>query len=255
MSYMKTSAITIRLDQGLAEMLDRACRGAGRSRGEVVREALRRQLTLGLFEEVRRERIPFAEPQGIFTDGERVQPGLVTRICLDSSVLVAAFIARGLCADLLRLVLAEHDPVNPEIVAEEVRCVLGTKLKTNPSALSTVDAVFERCSRVPDENASCPITLRDPDEQRVLAGALSAGVEILVTGNQDLLVAADESPSRILSPRAFLSLARGGTFKHAYATGGAFFEGICFRLSAPAADLLRSRNRSYAGRRAPKELG
>jgi hypothetical protein len=33
-----------------------------------VREALRRQLKLELFEEARRELIPFAEAQGIFTD-------------------------------------------------------------------------------------------------------------------------------------------------------------------------------------------
>lgn len=68
LSYMKTSAITIRLDPGLEELLDRVCQETGRSRSEVVREALRRQLTLELFEEARRELIPFAEAQGIFTD-------------------------------------------------------------------------------------------------------------------------------------------------------------------------------------------
>ena len=68
MYYMKTAAITIRLDPSLEEMLDRVCRDTGRSRSEVVREALRRQLTLELFEEARRQIIPFAEVQGIFTD-------------------------------------------------------------------------------------------------------------------------------------------------------------------------------------------
>jgi len=66
--YMKTAAVTIRLDPSLEEMLDRVCRETGRSRSEVVREALRRQLTLELFEEARRQLIPFAEAQGIYTD-------------------------------------------------------------------------------------------------------------------------------------------------------------------------------------------
>ena len=134
----------------------------------------------------------------------------MTRICLDSNVLVAAFVARGLCADLLRLVLSEHDLVIPEVVAEEVRHVLSTKLKAGQSALSGVEAVFERCSVVPNSNAPCPISLRDPDDERVLASALAAGVEILVSGDQDLLVVAEESPLRILSPRGFLTLVRGG---------------------------------------------
>ena len=61
---MKTSAVTIRLDPKLEKLLDDVCEKTGRSRSEVVREALRRQLTLQLFEEARRKMIPFAEAQG-----------------------------------------------------------------------------------------------------------------------------------------------------------------------------------------------
>ena len=135
----------------------------------------------------------------------------MTRVCLDSNVLVAAFIARGLCADLLKLVLSEYDLIIPEVVVEEVRRVLSTKLKVSPSALSAVEAVLERCTIVPGVDGPSPISLRDPDDEMVLADAIAAGVEILVSGDQDLLVAAEESPIRILSPRAFLALARGGT--------------------------------------------
>ena len=67
---MKTAAITIRLDPSLEELLDQVCSKTGRSRSEVVREALRRQLTLQLFEEARHQIVPFAEAQGIFTDEE-----------------------------------------------------------------------------------------------------------------------------------------------------------------------------------------
>ena len=135
----------------------------------------------------------------------------MTRVCLDSNVLVAAFVARGLCTDILRLVLSEYDLVIPEVVAEEVRRVLSTKLGAGETALSAVEAVLERCSVVPTSNAHSPIPVRDPDDEGVLAEAIAAEVEILVSGDQDLLVVASESPIRILSPRAFLTLARGGT--------------------------------------------
>lgn len=65
---MKTAAVTIRLDPSLEELLDEVCRDTGRSRSEVVRDALRRQLTLQRFEEARRRIVPFAEAQGILTD-------------------------------------------------------------------------------------------------------------------------------------------------------------------------------------------
>ena len=135
----------------------------------------------------------------------------MTRVCLDSDVLVAAFVARGLCADLLKFVISEYDLVIPEVVVEEVGRVLTSKLKVSRAALSAVEAVLERCVIVPPSNVPSPISLRDPDDERVLADAISAGAEILVSGDQDLLVVAKDSPIRILSPRAFLTLARGGT--------------------------------------------
>jgi len=65
---MKSAAITIRLDPSLEELLDEVCSETGKSRSEVVRDALRRHLTLQLFEKARRELVPFAEAKGIFTD-------------------------------------------------------------------------------------------------------------------------------------------------------------------------------------------
>jgi predicted transcriptional regulator len=61
-------ALTIRLDRDLQRRLDRVCRQSGRSRSEVVRDALRRQLALLQFEQLRRQIMPFAEARGYLTD-------------------------------------------------------------------------------------------------------------------------------------------------------------------------------------------
>jgi predicted nucleic acid-binding protein len=41
------------------------------------------------------------------------------RVFLDTNVLVSAFASRGLCADLLELVLLEHDLVSGQTVLRE----------------------------------------------------------------------------------------------------------------------------------------
>jgi putative PIN family toxin of toxin-antitoxin system len=132
----------------------------------------------------------------------------VTRVCLDSNVLVAAFIARGLCLDLLSLVVAEHELIVPAVVAEEVQRVLSVRLRAGGSALGEAEELLAECDIVPSSGVPCPIAVRDPDDERVLAEAIVAGAEILVTGDQDLLLVARESPIRILPPRAFMVLAR-----------------------------------------------
>ena len=58
----------IRLDRDLAQRLAQVSRRLGRSRSDVVRDALRRQLALLQFEDVRRRVAPFAEAAGYLTD-------------------------------------------------------------------------------------------------------------------------------------------------------------------------------------------
>ena len=62
------STITIRLDPALEKLLNRLCRQSGRTRSDLVREALRRQLSLMRFEQLRRRVLPFAEARGYLTD-------------------------------------------------------------------------------------------------------------------------------------------------------------------------------------------
>lgn len=65
---MKTAALTIRLDPTLERQLARAARRTGQSRSELVRDALRRQLALAQFEDLRRRIMPLAEARGYLTD-------------------------------------------------------------------------------------------------------------------------------------------------------------------------------------------
>ena len=65
---MKTATVTIRLDPELERELDRAAKRSGRSRSDVIRDALRRQLALSRSEDLRRRIMPFAEAQGYLTD-------------------------------------------------------------------------------------------------------------------------------------------------------------------------------------------
>ncbi len=68
MCYMKTATITIRLDKDLDQLLTKASKKSGRNRSEIAREALRRQLRLQYFEELRKRVMPFAEARGFLTD-------------------------------------------------------------------------------------------------------------------------------------------------------------------------------------------
>ena len=67
LSYMK-EAITVRLDKDVGRLLARVVKLSGRSQSDVVRDALRRQLAIDLFDQMRSRVAPFAEAQGLLSD-------------------------------------------------------------------------------------------------------------------------------------------------------------------------------------------
>ena len=65
---MKNTTLTLRLDKDLNTLLTRASRSSGKNRSEIAREALRRQLRIEQFQDLRRKVMPFAEARGLLTD-------------------------------------------------------------------------------------------------------------------------------------------------------------------------------------------
>ena len=62
------ATVTVRLDKKLDLELTRAAKRTGRPKSDLIREALRRQLAVSRFEELRRGATPFAEARGWLTD-------------------------------------------------------------------------------------------------------------------------------------------------------------------------------------------
>ncbi len=131
------------------------------------------------------------------------------RVCLDTNVLVAAVATRGLAADVVRVVLAEHDLLVPEVVLAELQRVLATKFKLPRARLVELDAFFREREVVPKPPHLLDIPVRDRADAWVLASAVAGQADVLVTGDKDLLVLGPRAPLPILDPRGFWNLTRG----------------------------------------------
>jgi predicted nucleic acid-binding protein len=120
---------------------------------------------------------------------------------------VAAFTTRGLCADVVRVVLADHDLVLGEVNIREVRRVLSQRMNVSPAVVDRIEDLLRAQTVVGKARKRPAFDVRDPDDAWVLSAALAGQVDVLVTGGRDLLEMA-EPPLPILSPRDFWELAR-----------------------------------------------
>jgi putative PIN family toxin of toxin-antitoxin system len=130
------------------------------------------------------------------------------RVCLDTNVLIAAVATRGLCADVLRTVLAEHDLIIGDVIVEEMRRVLATKFKVPPDHIEAVEALFAPFPCLPRPAAPGPATIRDSADRWVFATAVAGNADVLVTGDRDLLAVQSQVSLRIMEPRTFWELLR-----------------------------------------------
>ncbi len=123
------------------------------------------------------------------------------KVFLDTNVLVSAFVARGLCADLVRYVLAEHQLLTGEVNLVELRRTLRDKLGASAEQIEGVESQLRDQTIVPKPAARLAVRVRDTDDEWVLASAVASGADMLVTGDRALLAIAPASPVPVLTPR------------------------------------------------------
>jgi putative PIN family toxin of toxin-antitoxin system len=127
------------------------------------------------------------------------------RLVLDANVLIAAFVARGVCAELLEYCVREHEVVTLAAILEEVRRHLVDKIRvTTAQADQTVKLLRTRFEVIEPVALDSPVP-RDPDDDVVLGTAMAGRCDAIVTGDEDLLDLVAHQGIAIVSPRGFWS--------------------------------------------------
>ena len=122
------------------------------------------------------------------------------RVFLDTNFLVSAFLARGLCADLSRLVLIEHTLVTSEVVLTELQDVLSRKGRLPAPQIAAIQAFLCDQPVAPRPAQTLQLGLVNPDDEWVVANAVLVEADLFVTGDQGVL-ACIQPPLPIVNPR------------------------------------------------------
>ncbi|MBX6423901.1 putative toxin-antitoxin system toxin component, PIN family [Thermosulfurimonas sp. F29] len=126
------------------------------------------------------------------------------RVVFNTNVLVAAFLTEGLCSVLLARARRKEFNlfVCPKIL-EEFERILSEKIKVPQALIKEALKMILEVSEVIQPTRTIQGVCRDEDDNQILACALSAGADYLVTGDKDLLEIAHFEELKIISPREF----------------------------------------------------
>jgi putative PIN family toxin of toxin-antitoxin system len=124
-------------------------------------------------------------------------------IVLDTNVLLAAFIARGVCAELLEHCVTRHELITSEHILDEFQKHLLGKFKFSPQETTEALVLLRSRMKVIEPIALARPVCRDPNDDLVLAIAVAANARCLITGDKDLLVLVRYTGVEIVAPSAF----------------------------------------------------
>ena len=129
------------------------------------------------------------------------------RVYLDTNVVISGMATRGLCADVLQLVLAEHELVAGETMLAELTRVLNDKLGVPEEVIEETTAFIRRQAIVVRTELEGSIKGLDRADSAIVMEAAAGAVDVLVTGDQGLLKVPG-LPVKTPSPRDFWNLLR-----------------------------------------------
>ncbi len=130
------------------------------------------------------------------------------RLVLDTNVLVAALVADGLCRDLVRRRVRDHELFTSEPLLKELTTTLRWKFGVKAAEIPLLEEYRRRANLVEPAALTAPVS-RDPDDDMVLATTIAAKADLIITGDDDLLCLKSHQGIRILSPRQFLEVLDG----------------------------------------------
>jgi uncharacterized protein len=125
------------------------------------------------------------------------------RIVLDANVIVAAFAARGLCAEIFRFAIDSCEIVASKKILEEVEKILRKKIKVPEGKVAELISYLEEQFHVVVPKPVGAKECRDKDDLHVLGAALGSDAKFIVTGDKDLLVLKRFKKTKIYNPRQF----------------------------------------------------
>jgi len=125
------------------------------------------------------------------------------RVMLDTNVLASAVATRGLCADVLRAVLAEHElAICPQIISELQRVLKDKFALPRPLVNDFIRLLREEAILCEPGNPPA-IELKDKGDLGILSAAVGGEVNVIVTVDKEIQMVRTVARVQIMSPRQF----------------------------------------------------
>lgn len=128
------------------------------------------------------------------------------RIFFDTNVIISGFVSQGYSFDVIKDAANKHEVYCTEYLLKETKKILSTKFplsgETINSIISTIKEQF-----IDGETANTVEKIsRDPKDDQILADAVTNKIDVIITGDKDLLELKNYQGIKIILPKDYWKL-------------------------------------------------
>ncbi len=124
-------------------------------------------------------------------------------LLVDTNVVVSGLIAKGICFEILEDLIYSHTPLITPYILTECNEVLLHKFHLAKPTVKSLLNVIERHFKQGISSTELLNVCRDPDDNQILADAIINKVDIILTGDKDLLSIEIYEGIRIVGPKDY----------------------------------------------------
>jgi len=123
------------------------------------------------------------------------------KVFLDTNVLASSIATRGLCSELLEIVIHDHELLTCRPMLRELERVLTEKLRLPEPVVAGFLGLLKAEATVVESRKNPSIPIKDADDIRILACAIAGKANVFVTGDKELLDLRKFEDLAVVSPR------------------------------------------------------
>lgn len=131
------------------------------------------------------------------------------KILFDTNVLISAFMAfkkGSICYDIIDLASEDHALYYTAFIIDEFKRVFKEGFHYPDSIINEFIAFITKFFTKGDTADSAENICRDPKDNQVLADAATNDIDVIITGDKDLLVIKSYQGIKIITPRDYWKL-------------------------------------------------
>jgi len=126
------------------------------------------------------------------------------KIVFDTSVILSAFITQGLSSRVLDICIDRHSLYISQFIIDEVSEKLRKKFNADQQQVSKTRSFLLSSFSLIKPAGEKPDVCRDKDDNYILHISDAVNANLIITGDNDLLVLGSHNGAQLITPRTFM---------------------------------------------------